>query len=339
MKAAVQYAPFDVRVEDVPEPEPAAGQIKVEIAYCGICGTDPEIYEGRFGLMKTAGWPEGPKIEGHEASGTIVSLGSDLQQGYEVGQRVAMNFRSYCGACYYCRNKREHFCEHVTHASGAFAEYAVYNESAIYALADDVSFEVGALLEPLTVALHAIDQADIQPGNTVAIFGAGPIGLLALELAIRAGAARVLVSDPIASKREIALRLGADIAADPSTEDVEEVGRAMTEGRGFDQVIEASGNLAAAKQAIALADFCGTIVWVGVYDYQKELSISPFYMYQRELTIRAAMISPYSFPRSVNLLSKLELEPLISNTYPLAEIVKAFDDHRNSDSIKTLIRP
>ena len=85
--------------------------------------------------MKTAGWPKGPKIEGHEASGTIVALGSEVKQGYPVGQRVAMNFRSSCGACYYCRNKMEHFCEHVSMASGAFAEYAVYKESAIYPLA------------------------------------------------------------------------------------------------------------------------------------------------------------------------------------------------------------
>ncbi|MCJ7795691.1 MAG: alcohol dehydrogenase catalytic domain-containing protein, partial [Thermoleophilia bacterium] len=118
MKAAVQYGPGDVRVQDIPEPQPGPDEVKVKIEYCGVCGTDIEIFAGSFGLMKTEGWPKGPKIEGHEASGTIVGLGGEVKQGYRVGQRVAMNFRSSCGACHYCRNMMEHFCEHVTMGSG-----------------------------------------------------------------------------------------------------------------------------------------------------------------------------------------------------------------------------
>ena len=210
MKAAIQYAPFDVRVENVPEPKPGPGEIKVKIAYCGVCGTDPEIFDGSFGLMKTPEWPKGPFTYGHEASGVIAELGDGLVQGYQVGQRVAMNFRSYCGGCYYCRNKMEHMCEHVSPAGGAFAEYAIYKESAIYPIPDELSLEHGALLEPTTVALHAVDLANIAPGKTVAISGAGTIGLLILEIALRAGAAKVMVSDPIPGKRRLAERLGAD---------------------------------------------------------------------------------------------------------------------------------
>ncbi len=339
MKAAVQYGPKDIRIEDVAEPECGSGEIKVKIDYCGVCGTDLEIYEGVFGLMFTEGWPKGPKIEGHEASGTIVELGSETSQGYEVGQRVAMNFRSSCGACYYCRDGREHFCDHVTMSGGSFAEYALYDESAVHVLPDDVSTRKGALLEPLTVAMHVTDQAAIRPGATVAVSGAGTIGLMALMLALRSGASTVLVSEPVESKRRLAEQLGATITVDPLSEDVAVVGRAATGGRGFDSVIEISGNLRAAQTALTLADKCGTIVLAGVYPHEETIPLSPFDLYASELTIRSAMVSPYLFPRTVNLLARLDVEPLISATYPLEHIVDAFENHKNGNAIKTLIQP
>ena len=120
----------------------------------------------------------------------------------KFGQRVAMDFRCYCGSCYYCRNKMPHFCERVTPASGAYAEYAVYNEDAIYALPDNVTLEQGALLEPVSVAVHTIDIAAPKPGCTMAILGGGPIGMLILEVANRAGASKILVSEPVESRRK-----------------------------------------------------------------------------------------------------------------------------------------
>lgn len=339
MKAAVQYGARDVRVEDVAEPVVAPDEIKVRIDYCGVCGTDLEIYEGKFGLMFTDGWPKGPKIEGHEAAGVVVEVGAQTRQGYEIGQKVAMNFRSSCGACYYCRDGREHYCDHVTMSGGAFAEYAVYKESAVFALPESVSTRTGAMLEPLTVALHVTDQAEISTGHTVAISGAGTIGLLALIVAVRSGASTVLVSEPVEAKRRLAEQLGATVTVDPLSEDVIAVGREATDGRGFDSVIEVSGNLRAADTAISLADKCGTVVLAGVYPHEETIPFSPFDLYASELTIRSAMVSPYSFPRSINLLQRLDVEPLISAVYPLEQITDAFENHRGGTAIKTLIRP
>jgi (R,R)-butanediol dehydrogenase/meso-butanediol dehydrogenase/diacetyl reductase/L-iditol 2-dehydrogenase len=341
MKAAVIKTVGQFEVQDVPEPETGPDMIKVKIKYCGICGTDPEILEDRFGLMK--GRPprqgaSGPRVIGHEACGTIVEIGKNCKMGYRVGQRVAMNFRSSCGVCYYCRNRLEHFCEHPIPATGSYAEYAVYHEAAIYPLSDDISWERGALLEPISIAVHTMDQANIIPGRTVAISGAGPIGLLALELALKAGAAKVMVSEPIAEKRAVAKKLGADITVDPLNEDVIKIGRDFTGGRGFDTVIEASGNLNAAKQSIMLADKGGTVVWAAVYAYDKEIPVNPFYMYANELTIRSVFVAPYSFPRALNLLPKLELDPLITDIYPLEKIQEAFENHKKGKSIKTLIK-
>jgi threonine dehydrogenase-like Zn-dependent dehydrogenase len=173
----------------------------------------------------------------------------------------------------------------------------------------------------------------------VAISGAGPIGLLILELALRAGASKVLVSEPVAEKRQLAKKLGADAVVDPLKEDLQAVGRELTEGRGFDTVVEASGNLGAAKQAVYLADKCGTIVWAAVYPYDAEIPVNPFYMYANELTIRSVFISPYSFERAMNLLPKLELKPIISEIIPLQDVEKAFELHKKGKFVKILIKP
>jgi 2-desacetyl-2-hydroxyethyl bacteriochlorophyllide A dehydrogenase len=337
MKAAVMRGIGNIKMEDYPDPEMGPNLIKVKIAYCGLCGTDPENLEGRFGLVPPEAYKQ-PRVLGHEASGTIAEVGKNIK-GFKVGQRVAMNFRSSCGACYYCRNKMEHFCRRGTGASGSFAEYAVYPESAVYVLPDDVSLEIGALLEPVSIAVHTIDIANIRPGGTVAISGGGPIGLLCLEVALKAGAARALVSEPIAEKRALAKKLGADVVVDPFNENLEEIGKKLTEGRGFDTVIEASGNVKAAKQAITLADNCGTIVWAAVYPKDEEIGVPAFYMYAKELTIRSVFVSPYCFPRAFNLLPKLELKPLITDIVPLKDIKKAFELHKKGKSIKILVQP
>lgn len=307
MKAAVMRGIGNIDMEEVPEPKVGPSEVKVKIAYCGLCGTDPENLAGRFGLVPKEAY-EQPRILGHEASGTIVELGGAVKD-YKVGQRVAMNFRGSCGACYYCRNGMEHFCLLGHGASGSFAEYAVYPESAIYALPDDITFEIGALLEPVSVAVHAIDRANVYTGSSVAICGGGPIGLLCLEMALKAGASRALVSEPIAAKRELALKLGADVVVDPFTEDIIAAGMRLTDGRGFNTVIDASGNIAAARQAIGLADRGATILWAAVYGQDVEIGVSPFLMYARELTITSTFVSPYSFPRALSLLSKLDLDP------------------------------
>jgi 2-desacetyl-2-hydroxyethyl bacteriochlorophyllide A dehydrogenase len=340
MKAAVMKDINVLKVEDVPEPQVGPDQIKVKIAYCGICGTDPEILEGRFGAGRPPGaGPQGPRINGHEASGTIVEVGSNCRQGYKVGQRVAMNFRNPCGACYYCRNKKEHFCQKATPASGAFAEYAVYKEVAIYPLPDNISMEYGALLEPVSMAVHITDLGDIHSGSSVAICGAGPIGLLSLELAVKCGATKILVSEPVAEKRQLALKLGADVAVDPLKENLEKIGKDLTEGRGFDTVIEASGNLGAARQAVSLADRGGIVVWAAVYAQGAEVPVIPFYMYANELTIRSVFLSPYCFPRALNLLSRLDLKPIITDIIPLQDISHAFEVHKKGKSVKILIKP
>jgi 2-desacetyl-2-hydroxyethyl bacteriochlorophyllide A dehydrogenase len=344
MKAAVRNENGEVKVMDVPEPAMDPTDIKVKIAYCGVCGSELHMFDPAFasGMGRPQQKPSaprpGPRIMGHEASGTIVAIGKECQQGYKVGQKVAMNFRSPCGACYYCRTGKEHFCDRVTPASGGYAEFAVYRENDIYALPDNVSLEEGALLEPVSVAVHTIDLSNIRPGNTVAILGGGPIGLLVLEMALRAGAARTLVSEPTAGRRQMAKQIGADVVVDPTSENVIEAGKKLTDGRGFDTVVEAVGKLPLAEQAVEMADYGGTVVWAAMYPFGAKAGVSPAYMYNHELTIRSVFISPYSFPRSMNLLPKLNLKPWIS-IMPLSQISEAFQVLLQGKAIKMLIQP
>lgn len=339
MKAGVMRDIGVIKAEDVPDLRTEPDQIKVKIAYCGICGSDIERFEGRFGLGKMVGTSlKGPSILGHEASGTIEELGGNVR-GFHVGQRVAMNFRGTCGECDYCRNKMEQFCQKDYHATGAFAEYALYKEGLIYPLPDDISLEEGALLEPVSIALHGIDRADIHPGYFVYISGGGPIGLLLLELARLSGAARIMVSEPVEAKRKLAQDLGADITVNPLKEDAEQASNQFTYGKGFDVVLEASGNLKAAGQSLSLAGKGGTVVWAASYPFESEIAVKPIIMLANELTIRSVLLSPYSFPRALNMLPKLNLKPLITSVIPLQDIEKAFALHKQGNQVKILIKP
>ena len=345
MKAGVHTAPGIVEVQEWPDPIVGPGQVKVKIAYTGICGTDIALLHNRHGYQK-AGLrfdgkgpaPVGPVVDGHEATGTIVELGPGLKGTWKVGQRVAMSLMAACGVCHYCRTMRESFCEHPARAVSSFAEYGAFPEGALYGIPDDVSFELAALVEPLSIAVHAFDLAGIQNGQTLAISGAGAIGLLTLAVAVHAGACKILVSEPVAGKREMALRMGADLVVDPTTDDLAAAALGLTDGRGFDAVIEAGGKVQSATQMLELVDKGGTVVWVAVYPYDAVIPVKPFQLYLKELTVRTARLAPYSFERTVRLLPKLDVGALVTDIYPLDEIAEAFRNHERGQSIKPLIK-
>jgi (R,R)-butanediol dehydrogenase / meso-butanediol dehydrogenase / diacetyl reductase len=338
MKAAVQKAVNLVEIEDVPEPTIKPHQIKMKVAYAGLCGTDMEILEGTFGLAKGPFW-EFPKIEGHEASGIVVEVGNDTKLGFKVGQRVAAVPLAPCGSCYYCRNGQEHYCQFVNFYSGAFAEYAVYNEGQVFPIEDDVSFEAAAILEPVAIALRSVELAQVAPGSTVGILGGGAIGSITLEVALKAGATKVIVSEPVPFKRELAKRLGATITVDPLSENVEDVVAKATRGLGLDAVIDCTGKLSVAKQALALAGPCAHVVWSAVYPEHGEVPVNAYQMYLRDLSIHGVFMAPYLMWKANRMLSVLDLKPITSHVYALDDINQAFEDQRNGKVIKALIKP
>jgi (R,R)-butanediol dehydrogenase/meso-butanediol dehydrogenase/diacetyl reductase/L-iditol 2-dehydrogenase len=360
MKAVIVKEADIIEVQDVPEPKIASDEIKVKIAYSGICGTDTKIIEGKtfgkgYSPEGAIGWPKKPapqrddvrimgqvmrdgmRILGHEASGTIVEIGKDVKGNFKLGQRVAMDFRSVCGDCYYCTKMMAHFCERRTPICGAMAEFSVYREKIVFPLPDNLPLDAGAMLEPTSIAVHSVDIGQVKLGDSVIITGAGPIGLLILQLVIRSGASKVLVSEPVPEKRKLAKQLGADIVVDPFHENLLDISNQFTDGRGYNVGFEASGSTDVARQLILLADGSGTVVWVATYPPNFDLGVPINYMHSREITVRDVRPSPYAFPKALQMLPKLDLKPLIT-IFPLQDAVKAFEAQKTGKLVKIIFK-
>ena len=229
------------------------------------------------------------------------------------------------------------FCERRFPISGAMAEYSVYRENTVFPLPANLSLEEGAFLEPTAIAVRALDTAKINIGDTVIITGGGPIGLLILQLALKSGASKVLLSTRSPEKRKLAKQLGADVVVDPVHEDLLAISNEFTDGRGYSVCFEVSGNTDVARQLILLAESGGTIVWVGTYPPNFDVGVPIYYMHSRDLTIRDVRSSPYAFPKALQMLPKLDLKPLIT-VYPLADVLQAFAAQKAGKNVKILLK-
>lgn len=332
MRAAIWTGPGEIAFGTWPTPKPKPDEVLVKVAYCGFCGSDGHIIDGTV----SAGHP--PQVIGHEVSGTIIEVGEAVRD-LAAGDRVACNLYGYCGACAWCRSGQPNFCKRPRFASAGFSEYAVYRSEMVFKLPDEISLETGAFLEPVATAVHAIDVGEIKPGEHVLIIGAGPLGLICAQLAALSGAATVTISDPRESSRVLALRLGATRAVDPLAEDLEALAKSVGSRRGFDVIFEVAAAPAAATQAPMLASTKGRVVFVGVFARDVTIPISPFLMYEKELSLRAANAAPRTFERALELLSRLQLDELVSAIEPLERIAEVYDAHRRGEHTKVLVSP
>jgi L-iditol 2-dehydrogenase len=332
MTCAVWRGVDDLRLERWPVPEPRGREVLIRVAACGVCGTDLHLVDGSIPLYRP------PRVLGHEMAGTVVAVGPDAGS-IPIGARVSIDPNLPCGACFFCREARPYMCSDRTPAIGGFGEYLAVPEQTAYVLPDGLPLEHGALAEPLSCCLHALELAAPRAGGTVAVVGAGTIGLLLLQLARRSGAALVAVSEPDPARRELALRLGADLAIDPLAEDPGERLMAATGGIGVDCAFEAVGAAATAQAAIALPRRGGTVVLVGVAPATAEITLKPYELLERELTLRFSFIRAYEFRRAVALLPILDVEPLLGERFPLPRIHDAFTAAGSRRGVKTLVTP
>lgn len=333
MRAVVWYGGEDLRTEEVPLQPLQPDEVRIQVAVCGVCGTDVHVVENKFPIFKP------PLVLGHEYTGTVVEVGAAVTT-VKPGDRVTVDTTaSFCDTCYYCRRGEYNFCPQRRVLPGAFAEYTQVPERTVFRIPDEVSFEIGSLTEPLACALHAIDLADIPSGGTVLIIGAGSVGLLLLQLAIHSGAAQVIVSDPIAAKRQLALRLGADAAVDPTQEDLLQRVLDLTGGFGVDRVLEAVGIPPTIEQGARCAQRGGRMVIVGVADPQATITLNPYDIYYRQLSIVGSFIRRYTYPRTINWLTKLDLKPILTNRYPLEQTKDAILAVRGGQGVKNLVVP
>jgi len=333
MRAVMLRGIRDISVEDVGVAEVGPRSVKVRVKRGAICGTDHAVYIGNLPLPG-----EFPFFMGHEISGIVEEVGEDVKD-IHPGQMVVVNPVRYCGDCYRCRNGQQHFCERLEELwkpNGGFSEYIVPDRQQVFVVPDGIALDQAAFVEPVSVCVHCIDMAGILPGMSVAIAGAGPIGLILLQLAIRSGAALTFVSEPVAAKRELASKLGADVVADPTDEDIVARAFEVTSNRGFDVVIEASGNSTAANQALNITGMKSTLFYFAVYPMDFTIPLSPFTLYFKEMTIKGVFFSPYTFPRAINILPKLELDSLITHRFPLDKAKEAFELYETGNAIKIM---
>lgn len=223
-------------------------------------------------------------------------------------------------------------------SAGGFAEYVVVRERQVYPLPDNISMQQGALIEPFSIAVHAIEKANLYPGATAAIVGAGMIGLACLQLAVHAGAAMTCISEPILTKRQHAAKLGADYVIDPEKDSLLDSIQQHTDKRGVDSFIDAVGLPREIETGFHALKNDGTLVVVGVAPVNSEIRLNPFLIYAKEANIRGVNWSPYSFHKTISLLPKLEVSELISEVLPLEEFARAFDICRSGDTIKVLLK-
>lgn len=287
-------------------PEVGPHDVLIQVEACGVCGTDVHIYEGDKGAAEVTP----PTILGHEFSGVIREVGSEVKK-YKAGDRVCIDPNCYCGACDPCRNGVAHFCENMmgygTTVNGGFAEYCAVDERQVYLLGENTTFEQGAMAEPVACCLHGIDMCEIQPGQQVVIIGGGMIGLLMLQLAKLAGAAKVALLEPVENKREVGRKLGADVCIDPVKEYVKE--RLAENGMDWvNVVIECVGRPSTIEQAIEIAGNKAVVMMFGLTKPDEEIAVKPFQVFRKELVLKASYINPYTQKRALNLINSGRLD-------------------------------
>lgn len=324
-----------VGVMDMPDLEVGPHDVKIEVAYCAICGSDPHIVSGIF--------PERvvPFGLGHEVSGVITEVGSEADvKKFKVGDRVAGNFLRFCGRCYYCQNGMQQFCTNSKDEadSPGMSEYVVWDEGQVWKIPDKVSLKEACLLEPTAIATRIADKSRIMAGQRVAIQGGGPIGLLTLQVMKMRGATSLTLIEPIAERRELARQTGADYVIDPNAQDVAAVCNELTGGLGYDIVVEVSGFSPAAHIPLEIASCGGTVLFSAMFPNTFELPINLYqYCYKKELTITGTLVAPYAFPRALALMSRMNYEAFTRKTYPIEEAEAAFATHLTGKYPKVLI--
>ncbi|MBN1260360.1 MAG: alcohol dehydrogenase catalytic domain-containing protein [Anaerolineae bacterium] len=322
MRQVELSAPKSIRLLDVPRPTPGPGEVLIAVAAVGICGSDLHAYHGKHPFIRL------PVVPGHEFAGAIAAVGPEVD-AFSVGERVTVEPSLTCGDCYNCTHGRYNICEHLAvigcQTTGAMADFIVAPADRVFLLPDAVTWEQGAMVEPLAVGIHAVKVAGFAPGASVLILGAGTIGLMTLQAAKAAGAGPVVVTDLLPARLDLALRLGADAAVNPAVSPLKESLEVALGPDRADVIIECVGVGATVRDAINVARKGTRIVLAGVFE---ELVSVPLGLVQdRELVLAGTlMYADDDFPEAISLLAtgKVQAAPLVSHHFALEDAAQAF---------------
>ena len=340
MHAVIIDAPGNMRIGRLPDPTPKPDELVIRVGACGICGTDLHIVDGDSPLVCY------PIVPGHEFAGEVVAVGSNVPQGIgtrdmqvTVGTRVAVEPNLYCGHCELCRTGHENLCLNYSAigvtVDGAFAEYVTVPAAKAYILPEHLSFREAALIEPISCAVHGMNRLNPRSGDTFLIVGAGAMGLILVQMALRGGASKVAVVDLNTQRLQRAEKLGVDSTQTDINKLLED------EPLGFDCVIDVTGVASAIEGAFAATKRGGKLLVFGVAPSEARISLSPFRIYNDEITVLGSMAVLYSFGPALNLLSNgaFDTEMMLTAALPLEDFPNALSMVRRGEGVKTQILP
>lgn len=329
MQAAVINRPGEVDVGEVPDPRPGPEEVVVAVSACGICGTDLHLVDGEFALARY------PLVPGHEFSGEVVDLGAAVK-GFVTGTKVTADPNQPCGRCRPCREGRGNLCENFQAMGitvpGACADYVAVPYWLARPLPEGFDMSVGALVEPLSCAVHAYDLIRAKLGDRFLIYGAGTMGLILVALAQRVGAVSVAVVEPHLERRQLAESFGASAVFASSAE---------LDDERFDTVIDASGVVPVVEDALGRVRPGGTYLQFGVAPASAQARFAPFRLYNDEVKYVGSMAVLHSFDRARDLAVELDLglSRLVSDTMPLGSYAKALEKVRAGSGLKVQVHP
>jgi (R,R)-butanediol dehydrogenase / meso-butanediol dehydrogenase / diacetyl reductase len=336
MRAAVFHGREDLRLEDVPEPTPRAGEVKLRVLYNGICGSDlHEYYDGPI-TTRTTPHPltgiQNPVILGHELSGEVVALGAGVED-LEIGDKVAVEPVETCGTCLYCSSGRYNHCgllafHGYNRGSGGLAQYSVVKRSMAHKLPKTMTGQQGALIEPMAISYRTAERCAVEAGQTVVIHGGGPIGLGVYFTLLRRGV-RVIMVDPSPARRAALGKLGVKIILDPTDGDVVSAIKDLTGGYGADTSVDAAGVPVAFQAALASTAVDGRLIVVAIHT--QPIQIRPMELLMSEVQISGIALSCNTFPSVI--------AEMAAGTYPAAGWVETIPFERlMSDGFERLHR-
>ncbi len=332
MRAAVWERPGELVVEERPDPEPGPDEIIVRVGACGMCGTDVHIAEGLFPPTTY------PIVPGHEFAGEVVAVGSEVED-LKAGAHVAVDPSLFCGHCDFCRIQRGNLCRNWNAigdtVDGAFAELVKAPARNAYELPEGATLRTGALVEPLSCAVHGMRRLEPNPGDSVLVTGAGTMGLLLLQLLAQGGAGSVAVVDRNERRLELAGSLGASFV------ETDVAAAADQRPDGFDCVVDATGVPPVIQQGLEAVRRGGKLMVFGVAPEEARVQISPFEVYNDEVTILGSMAVLYTFLPAIELLrtGSVQTEPLLTHTFPLDAFEDALAAMRAGEGIKVQVLP
>lgn len=339
MRAIVYSAPGEYELKEVPMPEPKSNQVLIKVEACGICRTDMHIHEGDF-------ISEFPLIPGHEFTGKVVETGADVR-GFAAGDRVVGDNTVLCGECYYCRRNQPLFCDNFyslgCNGPGGFAEYVVVNYDKVFHISNSLTYEQAIFAEPLACAIHGMDVIAPKCGDDILIFGAGPTGILLVQLLKYGGAANLAVCASSSEKLQLISRneYANTILMDRNdyTKHTKEIKERYP--KGFDIVIDATGAPEVLEQCFEFPKKAGKIIVYGVCASDAKISVNPYRIFNNELKILGSFAQTHCFDRAVKFLESgiIKVDDLISGYYSLEEFGQAMHTMMHEKVLKLVIKP